>query len=133
VTDPIRWLTPGMVKAFHQESIGRYGGEPGMLDENLLESALARRDNRAGYDRSATIFDPAAEYCAGIVRNHPFVDGNKRAGLLAAIVFLSFNGYRFGADEANIVVMIDALAAGNLDTGALAGWFTGNSVSNPGV
>jgi prophage maintenance system killer protein len=67
VTDPIRWLTPGMVKAFHQESIGRYGGEPGMLDENLLESALARPANRAGYDRSATIFDPAAEYCAGII------------------------------------------------------------------
>ena len=77
--------------------------------------------------------DPAAKYCAGIVRNHPFVDGNKRAGLLAAIVFLSFNGCRFGADESNIVVMIDALAAGNLDTGDLAGWFAGNSVSKPGV
>lgn len=61
------------------------------------------------------------------------MDGNKRAGRPAAIVFLSFNGYRFGADEANIVVMIDALAAGNLDTGDLAGWFAGNSVSKPGV
>ena len=104
-----------------------------MLDEKLLESALARPANRAGYDRSATMFDLAAEYSAGIVRNHPFVDGNKRAGLLAAAVFLSFNGYCFDADEANIVIMIDALAAGNLDTSDLAGWFADNSVSKPGV
>ena len=84
MTGGLRWLTPRMVIAFHRETLHRHGGGPGMRDAALLDSALARPRNRAAYDPEASVFDLAAEYCAGIVGNHPFVDGNKRTGYLAA-------------------------------------------------
>tara|TARA_R110002072_G_scaffold2233_4_gene18372 strand:- start:1528 stop:1929 length:402 start_codon:yes stop_codon:yes gene_type:complete len=127
MTDDIRWLTPRMVQAFHLETLQRHGGGTGLRDEALLLSALARPRNRAAYDKSATLFDLAAEYGAGVVGNHPFVDGNKRTGLLAAVVFLSLNGYRLQADEADIVATIEALAAGRVDVERLSAWFERNS------
>lgn len=127
MTDGIRWLTRRMIEAFHRETLLRHGGGEGLRDASLLESALARPRNRAAYDKDATLFDLAAEYCSGIVANHPFVDGNKRTGLLAAVVFLSFNGYRLNADEADIVVTIEGLAAGHVDTEKLANWLAENS------
>lgn len=123
----IRWLTQRMVESFHQESLARFGGASGVRDEGLLESALARRQNRAAYEDDATIFALAADYCFGIVRNHPFVDGNKRAGLLSARVFLALNGYRFEPDEAITVEMIRGLAAGEVDNDTLAKWLADNS------
>ena len=123
----VRWLTPRMVEAFHAETLRRHGGGSGVRDAKLLESALARPRNRAVYDSDASLFDLAAEYCAGIVGNHPFVDGNKRTGLLAAVVFLSFNGYRLEADEADIVITIEGLAAGRVDRDELAKWLEGNT------
>lgn len=123
----IRWLTPRMVTAFHQETIRRHGGSPGMRDKPLLESALARPRNRTAYENTSTLFDLAAEYCNGIVANHPFIDGNKRTGLLAAVAFLSLNGYSFSADEADIVTMIETLAAGGVEIESLSDWFAGNS------
>lgn len=131
MTDGIRWLTPRMVEAFHRETITRHGGGDGLRDAQLLESALARPRNRVAYDGDATIFDLAAEYCAGIVGNHPFVDGNKRTGLLSAVVFLSFNGYRLEADEADIVLTIEGLAAGRIDTEHLSRWLARNSTALP--
>lgn len=128
MTEDIRWLTLRMALAFHQETLRRHGGGAGLRDEKLLESALARPRNRAAYDTSATLFDLAAEYCAGIVGNHPFVDGNKRTGLLAAVAFLSLNGYRFAADEADIVAIIETLAAGTVEIDRLADWISGNSL-----
>ncbi len=128
MTEPFRWLTQRMVIAFHRETLHRHGGGGGIRDAALLESALARPRNRTAYDGKATEFDLAAEYCAGIVGNHPFVDGNKRTGLLAAVVFLSLNGYRFEADETDIVTTIESLAAGNADIAGLAEWFARNSV-----
>lgn len=118
----IRWLTRQMVEAFHHESLARYGGAGGIRDEGLLESALARPQNRAAYEDDATLFALAADYCVGIVRNHPFVDGNKRAGLLSARVFLTLNGYRFEPDEAVTVEMIRGLAAGEVEESALIKW-----------
>jgi death-on-curing protein len=123
----IRWLTRRMVEAFHQESLARFGGAGGVRDEGLLESALARPHNRAAYEDDAPVFALAADYCFGIVRNHPFVDGNKRAGLLSARVFLALNGYRFEPDEAMTVEMIRGLAAGEVDDEALVKWFADNS------
>lgn len=123
----IRWLTRQMVEAFHQESLARFGGADGVRDEGLLESALGRPQNRAAYEEDATIFALAADYCFGIVRNHPFVDGNKRAGLLSARVFLALNGWRFEPDEAMTVEMIRGLAAGEVDDEALVKWLTDNS------
>ena len=77
------------------------------------------------------MFDLAAAYCAGIVRNHPFVDGNKRAGLLAAAAFLDRNGYRLVPDEAETVVVIIGLAAGEIDETQLARWFADNATRKP--
>ena len=131
MTGGLRWLTPRMVIAFHRETLHRHGGGPGMRDAALLDSALARPRNRAAYDPEASVFDLAAEYCAGIVGNHPFVDGNKRTGLLAGIVFLSLNGYGFDADEADIVTTIESLAAGNTEIATPAGWFARCSAPGP--
>lgn len=123
----IRWLTRRMVEAFHQESLARFGGASGVRDEGLLESALARPQNRAAYEDDPTIFALAADYCFGIVRNHPSVDGNKRAGLLSARVFLALNGWRFEPDEAMTVEMIRGMAAGEVDNDALVKWLADNS------
>jgi death-on-curing protein len=118
----IRWLTQRMVEAFHQESLARFGGASGIRDEGLLESALARPQNRDAYEDNPPIFALAADYCLGIVRNHPFVDGNKRAGLLSARVFLALNGWRFEPDEAMTVEMIRGLAAGEVDNEEIVQW-----------
>ena len=93
----------------------------------MPESALARPQNRAAYEDDATIFALAADYCAGIVRNHPFVDGNKRAGLLSARVFLALNGWRLEPGEAVTVEMIRGLAAGEVEDEALVRWLADNS------
>ena len=116
-----------MVEAFHAESIARVGGTGGIRDEGLLESALAKPINRHGYEDDVPIFGLAADYCAGIIRNHPFIDGNKRAGLLAARVFFALNGWRFEPDEAEIVTMIEGTAAGRFNEVDLAAWFEASS------
>ncbi len=123
----IRWLTRHMVEAFHRESLARFGGAGGLRDAAGLESALARPQHRAAYEDAPDLFGLAAAYCFGIVRNHPFVDGDKRAGLLAARVFLSLNGHRFEPDEAVTVAMIQGLAAGEVDEAALTSWLAESS------
>jgi death-on-curing protein len=112
-----------MVSALHKESIARFGGSDSLRDEGLLESALARPRNRAAYEEDATVFVLAADYCLGIVRNHPFVDGNKRSAILAAAAFLSHNDYDFDPPETSVVQMIVGLAAGEVDQAALTAWF----------
>ncbi len=118
-----RWLALATVQAIHGEAVAAYGGSAGTRDLGLLESALDRPRNLLAYGDDPTVFDLAAAYCAGIVRNHPFVDGNKRAGLLAAVAFLDLNGYDFRPAEADAVVVILALATGEIDEAALATWF----------
>ena len=118
-----RWLSLAMVSALHRESIARFGGSDGIRDAGLLESALARAQNRVAYDTGATVFALAADYCLGIAGNHPFVDGNKRTAILAAATFLSLNGYAFDPPETSIVQMIVGLAAGEVEAEALARWF----------
>ena len=118
-----RWLTPAMVHALHRESIARFGGGDGVRDEGLLQSALARPQHRAAYEEDVTVFALAADYCLGIVKNHPCVDGNKRSGILAAATFLSLNGYHFRPEETAIVQVIVGLAAGEIDRDTLASWF----------
>jgi death-on-curing protein len=131
MSDGIRWLTQRMVLSFHGETLQRHGGSPGLRDEALLESALARPHNRAAHKRAAddtdaTVFDLTAEYCAGIIGNHPFVDGNKRTGLLSAVVFVSLNGHRLTVDEAGIVTTIEAVASGDVPIDGLSIWFARN-------
>ncbi len=118
-----RWLALATVRGIHAEAIAAFGGSAEIRDMGLLESALDRPRNLLGYGDNPSLFDLAAAYCAGIVRSHPFVDGNKRAGLLAAVAFLDLNGYVFRPTEADAVLVTMALATGEIEEGALAAWF----------
>ena len=118
-----RWLALATVQAIHAEAVAAYGGSAEIRDPGLLESALDRPRNLLDYGDNPSVFDLAAAYCAGIVGNHPFIDGNKRAGLLAAVAFLDLNGYVLRPKEADAVLVIMALAAGEIDDDALAAWF----------
>lgn len=114
------WLTMQQVLLFHKRTLDRYGGPPGVRDEGLLESALARPRNLYSFHPDASLFELAAAYGFGIVRNHPFVDGNKRSGTLVIRAFLSKNGYQFKPPKTLLAETIEQLAAGSLTEEALA-------------
>jgi death on curing protein len=120
MSEPI-WILVQDCLAFHGQLLERFGGLEGVRDLGLLESALARPQNLLRYG-SPTLHEMAAAYAAGIVKNHPFLDGNKRSGLVAAALFLEVNGVRFKAPEAEAVVMTRALAAGEVDEAGYARW-----------
>jgi len=122
-----RWLIEGVVIAMHGEQIAAHGGSLGIRDTGLLSSALARPQNQAVYGEPS-VFDLAAAYAFGIIRNHPFVDGNKRTGFLAAYVFLDLNGWELTASEAGAVAAVLALAANEMDEAGFAGWLKAKSV-----
>jgi death on curing protein len=124
-----RWLSRRAVLAIHAEQIAEHGGAPGLRDEGLLESALARPRQRATYT-DAGAAELAAAYGYGIVRNHPFVDGNKRTGVVAAVTFLLLNGHEFEAAEADVATIFDQLADGTLTESQLADWF--QQATSPG-
>ena len=117
------WLTVAMVRAIHAEQLAIFGGGSGLRDEGLLESALERPHNLFAYGEQPSLFDLAAAYTLGIIRNHPFVDGNKRTGLLAGVAFLDLNGYDFTPEETDVVNVIMAAAAGEADETLVAEWF----------
>jgi death-on-curing protein len=114
----IVWLTADLVVAIHGEQLRMFGGPEGIRDRGMLESALGRPMNKHAYET----VDLAAAYAFGIARNHPFVDGNKRAALLSLIVFLGLNGVDFVVPEPEAVVAILSLAAGTLSEEGLALW-----------
>jgi death-on-curing protein len=119
-----------MVLALHDELAAQFGGATGVRDDGLLESALARPRNLYAYEpESATLPRLAAAYGSGIIRNHPFVDGNKRTGLLAMAVFLWLNGLELDPDEAEEVATILELASGELSDDALVQWVDANTRS----
>jgi death on curing protein len=120
-----RWLTVELVKAIHERQLKLFGGPSGIRDEGALESALGRPQNRWAYEGGDTP-ELAAAYAFGIAKNHPFVDGNKRAALLAFVTFLGLNDIDFVADEAEAVVMIRGLAAGEIDEEGLTRWIRDN-------
>lgn len=122
-----RWISESLVRAVHAETLRQFGGTPGVRDQGLLESALSRPRNRHAYGDAPTLFELAAAYCTGIVRNHPFVDGNKRTGLLAARAFLFRNGYRLVPDEDETVDVIEGVAAGNVSESELTEWMEANA------
>jgi death on curing protein len=119
------WLTADLVIAFHDEQLREFGGPAGIRDGGALESALGRARNRWAYE-CGDLPRLAAAYAFGIARNHPFVDGNKRAALLAVITFLGLNDVEFTASEAEAVVMIRDLAAGAIDEDVLSRWIADN-------
>ena len=120
MSEPV-WLSTELIIAIHDEQLEQFGGPSGLRDRGLLESALARPLNQYAYgneDMAAL----AAAFAFGLVRNHPFIDGNKRTGLLALVTFLGLNGIDFVAPEAETAITMLALAAGEIDEGELAHW-----------
>jgi death-on-curing protein len=119
------WVQRTTVLTLHDESLALHGGAGGVRDIGLLESALARPRNLAAYGE-ADAAALAAAYAFGIIKNHPFVDGNKRTGFLAAALFLEANSLRFGATESDVVVRTLALAANEIDEAEFAAWLRSN-------
>ncbi|MDE0626904.1 MAG: type II toxin-antitoxin system death-on-curing family toxin [Bryobacterales bacterium] len=109
------WIDLRDALALHTRLVALFGGVEGVRDSNLLESALARPQQIFAYVESPQIVEMAAAYTAGIVRNHPFVDGNKRTGFLVGVLFIELNGYRFDATEEYAARAMIDLAAGTLD------------------
>jgi death-on-curing protein len=115
------WIGERDALALHDRLLALHGGAVGLRDDALLKSALARPQQHFAYAESPDIVDMAAAYTGGIVRNHPFVDGNKRTGFVVGILFLELNGYRFSAREEDAAQAVLKLASGNLDeTGYIA-------------
>lgn len=125
-----RWPSTKLLLAIHNASLAHFGGAPGIRDENLLESALARPRNLWCYNTEASIFELAASLGFGLIRNHPFVDGNKRVGLLAMNAFLRLNGQYLNPDQTDEVLMIRAVAAGERDESDLTLWLQTNCTPN---
>ncbi|MBV1796972.1 type II toxin-antitoxin system death-on-curing family toxin [Siccirubricoccus sp. G192] len=121
-----RWLSKQALLFLHAESLAAFGGAAGLRDEGLLESALARPLNLFAYEGVTDIGRLAASYAAGIARNHPFVDGNKRAAFAAAGVFLKLNGFDLTADQAVATAAMLDLAAGDLPEDGFAAWLRDN-------
>jgi death-on-curing protein len=115
------WISKRLVLAIHDEQLREHGGAGGVRDDGLLESALARPVNRAAY-AGPDIAEFGALYAVGIARNHPFIDGNKRAAFAALTTFLDLNGFELRAAEAEAVVAMLALAAGELDDEMFIQW-----------
>ena len=122
-----RWLARMVVDAIHSDQLREHGGLPGVRDENALESAIARPRQKWHYAERTDIPDLAAAYAFGLVRNHPYRDGNKRIGFLAMVAFLGINGYAFEATDAEVVTQIVALAAGDVSEDQLAAWIRNHS------
>jgi death-on-curing protein len=123
-----RWLKEDVVIAMHGEQIAEHGGSPGIRDAGLLSSALARPQNQVAYGKPS-VFNLAAAYAFGVIQNHPFVDGNKRTGFLAAYVFLDLNGWELVASEAEAVSAVMALATGEMDEAGFSDWLKDNSLT----
>lgn len=113
MSEPI-WVEDDLVLAIHDRQLVEHGGAAGVRDESLLHSALGRPLNHLAYG-SSDIVELAAKYTVGIVRNHPFVDGNKRTGFVVGVLFLELNGYRFIASEEAAAQAVLELAAGTID------------------
>jgi death-on-curing protein len=111
---PTKWLLREAVEQIHLEQIAEHGGLPGLRDDNASETGLARPLNKAACGEN-DIFVLAAAYLHGIVRNHPFLDGNKRTGYLTAFTFLYINGYFIEADNTQIIAFVLGVAAGEID------------------
>lgn len=127
-----RYITREIVDVIHDEMIAQHGGSSGLRDENVLESALARPLNITVYgkteDPTDMPFKLATSLCAGIARNHPFVDGNKRTAFVSMNVFLGMNGLRLDCDNAEVVDHMMMMASGTLDDEKFSSWLKRNTV-----
>jgi death-on-curing protein len=120
------WIEERDVLAVHGRLLALHGGLSGLRDRGLLESAIGRPRQHYSYSEKVDIIDMAALYTSGIVQNHPFVDGNKRAGFLAGVMFLELNGFDFIASEEDVIQSVLALAAGDIDETGYSAWLRSN-------
>ena len=120
------WIEERDALALHDRLLGLDGGAAGVRDEGLLQSALARPQQLHAYGVRPDTAKLAAAYTAGIVRNHPFIDGNKRTGFVIGVLFLEMNGYRLTASEEDATQAVLGLAAGTLDESDFAAWMRAN-------
>ena len=126
MTEPI-WIEEQDALALHDRLLALHGGAAGVRDAALLQSALARPQQISAYAQTPGIIDMAAAYTAGIIRNHPFVDGNKRVAFLAVGLFLALNGWRLVASQADATLTLLAVAAGEIDEATFARWLREHS------
>ena len=122
----IAWVLDEVVLAVHDEQLAEHGGASGIRDLGAVESALARPRNLAAYEACDDLARLAAAYAYGVVRNHGFVDGNKRTGLVIADLFLMLNGYELVSTPADNVLTILGVADGTLSEEELASWIREN-------
>lgn len=125
------FLSRRAVEAFHAEQLRRHGGAQGLRDENALESALSRPENKALYGEP-TVHELAAAYVFGIARNHAFVDGNKRTAIVAAVTFLLLNGQELTADDGTLYEFTMGVAAGEIDEAGAAAFFRDHAIAIEG-
>ncbi len=125
MSEPV-WLQRAVIDAMHDMLLAEHGGPSGLRDEGLLESALARPKNLYGYGE-ADLHALAASYAFGIVKNHPFMDGNKRTAFLSAYVFLRRNAFQLSADEVAATEAVLALASSEMTEADFAAWLRENS------
>lgn len=120
-----RWITKSALLLLHGESLAEHGGSPGLRDEGLLDSALAKPLNVLAYGDPEHAPDHAtlaASYCFGLAKNRAFVDGNKRAAFLAAGLFLHLNSHRLVTTQADATQTMLGVAAGDVTEEAFAAW-----------
>lgn len=123
---PPQWLLRETVVILHEQLVAEFGGSAELRDSALLDSALAKPQNRFAYGEPSH-FDLAASYASGLIRNHPFADGNKRIGFASAVLFLELNGFSFQAGEVEALIQILGLAAGKITEAGYASWLKANS------
>jgi len=121
-----RWIDRQALLLLHDESLAEHGGSSGLRDAGLFDSALGRPLNLVAYG-NPDFADLAAAYGVGLAKNHPFVDGNKRAAFLSVGLFLFMNGYRLKAGQAEATVVMLDVAAGDIDESGFAHWIRNNS------
>jgi death on curing protein len=132
VKEPI-WVLRRTLELLHGESLKDHGGADGLRDSGVLDSAIARAQNLFAYEGVKDLCRLAAAYALGIAKNHPFIDGNKRAAFTAAGLFLRRNGVRLNADKAEAALVMFDLAAGEITELQFAQWLGRNSWESPGL
>ena len=121
------WIEERDALAIHDRLLALHGGATGLRDRGLLESALARPRQHHAYAKTSDVVEMAALYTAGIVRNHPLIDGNKRTGFVIGVLFLELHGFDFKASEADATQAVMALAAGTINEAGYAAWLRHNA------
>jgi death-on-curing protein len=116
------WLSRLVIDAIHSDQLREHSGLSGLRDENVLEAALARPQQKWHYDTGADVPMLTAAYAFSLVKGHPYRDGNKRIGFLAMVTFLGINGYEFDAPDGEVVAEFLGLAEGSGSENALADW-----------